>query len=93
LPIGFTEFERLAVLAGVGAAFVARLRGFKLAIGAQELAFDETKVVEEVYRHGHDRVDHRVSDAVTKVAKIVFARHVVVQAGELPVATSLMAVV
>src|SRR2546427_263765 len=48
VTIDFTEFERLAVLAGVGAALVARIRGFELAIGAQELAFDETKVGEEV---------------------------------------------
>ena len=46
---------------------------------------------EEVHRHGGDLVDHRVTDAVAKVAQIIFARHVLVQAGELPVAPPLVA--
>ncbi len=93
LTIGFTECERLAVLAGVGAALVARIGGFELAIGAQDVAFDETKVVEKVHRHGHDLIDHRITDAVTKVTEIVLTGHPVMQAGELPVAPSLVAVV
>jgi hypothetical protein len=93
LPIGFTAFERLAVLAGIDAAFVARIRGLELAIGTQKLAFDETKVVEEVHRYGHDLVDHGVTDAVAKMAEIILARHRVVQAGELPIASSLVAIV
>jgi hypothetical protein len=57
LPIGFTEVERLTALTGVGAAFVARVGGFELAIGAQELAFDEAKMREEVHCHIGDLVD------------------------------------
>ena len=50
-------------------------------------------MVEEIDRHGHDLVDHRVANSVAKVAQIVLARHLLMQAGELPVATSLIAVV
>src|SRR5687767_4484909 len=47
---------------------------------------------EEVHRHSGDLVDDCVANTVTEVAQIVFARHVVMQAGELPVATSFVAV-
>src|SRR5688572_6070847 len=47
---------------------------------------------EEVHRHGGDLVDHRVTDAVAEVAQIIFAWHVLMQAGELPIASSLVAV-
>jgi len=47
---------------------------------------------EEVHRHVGDLVDHRVTDAGAEVAQIIFARHVLMQAGELPVAPSLVAV-
>ena len=93
LPIGVTEVERLAAFPGVGAALVACIGRSELAIGAQEFTFDETKVGEEVYRHGGDLVDHRITDAVAKVAQIVFAWHVLMEAGELPVVPSLVTVV
>ena len=93
LPLGFTERACLAVLAGVGTALVARLGGFELAIAAQDLAFAETEVVEEVHCHGRALVDHGVTNAVAQVAKIVFARNGVMEPGELPVAPSLVAVV
>jgi hypothetical protein len=47
---------------------------------------------EEVHRHSGNLVDHRVTDAGAEVAQIVFARHVLMQAGELPIASSLGAV-
>ena len=47
---------------------------------------------EEIDRHGHDLVDDLVTDAVAEFAPIVLARHPVVQAGELPIATALVAV-
>jgi hypothetical protein len=93
LPIGCTAWERLAVLAGGGAALIARRRGFEWAIGAQKLAFDAAKVGEKVHHDVGDLVDHRVTDAVANVAPIVFPWHLVVQAGELPGATARVAVV
>ena len=47
---------------------------------------------EEVHRHVGDRVDHLIIDAVAEVAQIIFAWHVLMQAGELPVASSFVAV-
>ena len=93
LTIGFTQLEGLPALAGIGAALVACIRGFELPIGASKFTFDQAKVIEEVHGHGRDLVDHRVTDAVTKVAEIVFARHVVVQAGAWSGATARVAVV
>jgi hypothetical protein len=93
LAIGITEGERLAALAGVGAAFVTRIGGFELAIGAQEVTLDETKVREQVDHRGDDLVNDVVIDAVAKVTQIIFAWHVLMQAGELAVASALVALV
>ena len=93
VPVGFTECERLAVLAGIGAALVTCLRGCALPIGAQTLAWDETKVVEAIDRHGGDRVDHCVTAAVAEGTPSIFARHRGMQAGKLPGAMALVAVV
>ena len=61
-----------------------------MAIGREQLTFDEAKRVQKVHHHGEDLVDDLVTDAVAKVAQIVFAGHMVMEAGELPVAPSLV---
>jgi hypothetical protein len=90
LPIGFSQGECLAVLAGVGTALVARIGRFELTIGAQQLPFDQAKAGQEVDHHRRDVVDDVISNAVAEVTQIALARYLVVEAGELPVATSFL---
>jgi len=93
LPIGLTQRERLAALAGVGAALIARIGWLKLTIGAEELAFDKAKVVQEVHRDRHDLVDDIVTDAVAEVAQVILPGNLGMEAGELPGATSFVSLV
>ena len=48
---------------------------------------------EEVHRYRYDLADHRVINAGAEVAQIILARYLVVQAGELSVAPTCIAVV
>ena len=93
LPIGLTQRERLAALAGVGAALIARIGWLKLTIGAAELALDQAKVGEEVHRDRHDLVDDLVTDAVAEVAQGILPGNLGLEAGERPVVTAFVSVV
>ena len=52
LPSGLVDAEGVAALTGVGAALIARIGGFKLAIGRQQLAFDQAKGVQKFHYDG-----------------------------------------
>src|SRR5262249_15974124 len=93
LTIGCTAHERLAVFAGVGAALRACRRRCERAIGAPARTFDHAKGGEEVHRPGGALVDHRLTQAAAKGAERARAWSLVMQAGAVPVATALVAVV
>jgi hypothetical protein len=85
--------ELLAALAGVGAALIARIGGFELAIGGEQLACKQAKVPEQVDHDDHGLVDHVVPDTVAEVTQVTLAWNVVMQTGQLPVAMPLVGLV
>jgi len=93
LPSCRIDWPGVAALARLGAALVAGVRRFEVAIGAEQLAFDQAKTVEKVHGDGGDRSDHGLANAVAEVAQIVLARNGAVEPGEEPVASSLITVV
>jgi len=53
-----------------------------LAIGRQQLAFDETTVAEQPRHRGHGLLDRLGTDAVAEVTEVILAWDGVVQAGQ-----------
>src|SRR5262249_49984404 len=83
----------LAALTSVGATFRARIGRGELAIGREPLACDEAKGAQQLHHDSQGLVAHRVPDAVAAVTAIILAGDLVVQAGHLPVAASLVRLV
>ena len=54
---------------------------------------DEAKAVQKVHCDGHDLVDDLITNTIAEVAQIILARNGVMEAGELPVGTDLVAIV
>ena len=73
LPSGLVDPECVAALTGVCTALIARIGGFKLAIGGQQLPFDQAKGVQELHHDSHGLVDHVVTDAVAEVTEVPLA--------------------
>ncbi len=83
----------MAALTSVGATFIARIGGFELAIGREQLTFDEAKRAQQLHHDGQGLMDHLVTDAVAEVTEVILAGDMVVQAGQRPVVAPLVRLV
>ena len=61
-----------------------------MAIGSEQLAFDQAKRAQQLHHDGQGLVDHRVTDAVAAVTEIILAGDDVVEPGQVPGATALV---
>ena len=72
--------------------YLARVGGLELAIGGQQLVFDEAEGPEEADQNSHGRLHGLGAHAATEMTQVALARELRMEAGQLSVATALVEV-